>query len=255
MSFTADWLATRRAADARARNPDVASRLSAHFSGKQSCRVLDLGCGTGANLEATSVLLPREQDWTLVDNDPTLLSHLEPTATVRYRAIQADLAQDLEGLFDTPPDLVTASALFDLAGADFVDHLVQLVTGAAAVFFTVLTYDGEEDWSPSHPNDSAILSAFHTDQHADKGLGPALGPDATLYLARSLTKAGYAVHLGKSDWELHHSTDYTLIRMLADGIHTATLPALGHVADAWFAARKNTDAVRIGHMDLVAFPA
>lgn len=255
MSFTADWLATRRAADGRARNADIAARLQRHFSDQDSLKVLDLGCGTGANLATTSALLPRGQMWTLVDNDPNLLCRIQPVEDVLHRTVEADLSQDLELLFNNRPNLVTASALFDLAGTAFIDRMVQNVIDASAVFFTVLTYDGEEEWHPAHPADSAVLSAFHADQHADKGLGPALGPNATEYLSEKLKEAGYFVHTGKSDWALTQTEDAPLIHMLADGIHEATAPALGDVAAKWREARKSAGAVRIGHHDLVAFPA
>ncbi len=55
--FSADWLALRAGADARARDTGLAERLKSHFAGRSALRVLDLGTGTGANLRATAPLI------------------------------------------------------------------------------------------------------------------------------------------------------------------------------------------------------
>lgn len=255
MSFSAKWLSTRRSADHRSRNPEIAKHLAQHFEEHRSLRILDLGCGTGANMAATSTLLPKGQHWTMVDNDPELLDIITSVEGVSFERLQADLSTDLDRLFEQRYDLITASALFDLAGGAFMDRLVQHVVNMSAAFFTVLTYDGEEDWQPANVNDATVLSAFHADQHADKGLGPALGPDATDYLRDRFESAGYNVNSGKSDWQLKQSKDSMLIQMLADGIHSATAPRIGPPADDWRVAQETAHAVRVGHKDIVAIPS
>ncbi|MEM7213662.1 MAG: class I SAM-dependent methyltransferase [Pseudomonadota bacterium] len=255
MSFSADWLSARRDADHRARNADLAQRLRAHFGNRTKIRVLDLGCGTGANLAMTSTLLPAGQEWTLVDNDPDLLSRVPMLEGVRIKTVDADLATSLEALLAPGFDLVTASALFDLAGKPFLDRLIGGVTSMRAAFFTVLTYDGVETWEPPHPGDEAVLSAFHADQNTDKGLGPAAGPDATDHLWAGFASVGYTVNVGASPWNLNQSSDARLIHMLASGIHGAVGTALGPVADDWYLARQSASHVSIGHQDLLALPA
>ena len=254
MSFSVDWLATRRLADHRSRNADIAARLKHHFEDRASVRVLDLGCGTGSNMAATSKLLPNNQHWTLVDNDLALLHRIEPVNNIPFETQQADLAHDLDALFNQQFDLVTASALFDLAGSTFTHELVRRTSEISAAFFTVLTYDGHEGWLPAHKYDAQVLAAFHADQHTDKGLGPALGPEATKFLASAFTEAGYETQVGKSDWHLSDAKDTALIRMLADGIHAATAPVLGDTAVSWHEERVKASSVRIGHLDLIALP-
>jgi SAM-dependent methyltransferase len=255
MSFSADWLALRRDADLRARNQDLAVQLAAWASGRSAgLRVLDLGSGTGANLAATSPHLGPGQHWRLVDHDPALLARVVPPQGVAVEPMVADLAAPLDPLFDPAPDLVTASAFFDLCGAELIDRVVAETVRTGAAFYTVLSYDGREDWTPPHEADAAVLAAFHADQGSDKGLGPALGPGATAYLETAFQRHGYAVETGHSDWDLAAPADTALIAALAEGSAAATAPALGHRARDWGAARVAASAVMIGHLDLLALP-
>lgn len=252
MSFSADWLALRRDADFRARNRDLAGRLAAHFRGREKITVLDLGSGTGANLHATAPLLPPRQHWRCVDHDPALLARIVPPNGITLETRTADLSDGI--LLDPIPDLVTASAFFDLAGADWLDRFAREIARAGAVFYTVLSYDGREDWAGDHPSDAEVLAAFHADQRTDKGLGPALGPDAHAHLAARLRQEGLTVHEGASDWTLEEPRDAALIAALAEGTARAVEPALGPRAGAWLGARRTADRVMIGHRDLLALP-
>ena len=257
--FSAGWLALRAGADARARDQGLAARLGVHFAGHRGLRVLDLGAGTGANLRATAGLIDAPQHWLLADNDAALLARAEPAGNITVERRQIDLAGDLSGLFgpapDPAPDLVTASAFFDLCGADWIDRLVALAAGCGAAFYTVLTYDGREEWNPPDPLDAAVLAAFHTDQRRDKGLGAALGPDAHSHLADRLRGHGYRVFEGSSDWQLQQPDDSALIAALAEGSAAAVAGVLGaERANEWLAARIATQRVTIGHRDLLALP-
>jgi len=253
--FSADWLALRAAADARARDKGLAARLGGCFTCCGKVRVLDLGAGAGANLRATVPLIAAEQHWVMADNDPALLARAEPAANITVERRETDLAGDLSSLFDPAPDLVTASAFFDLCGADWIDRLVGLVAGCGAAFYTVLTYDGREAWRPHHPLDAQVQAAFHADQHRDKGLGAALGPGAHAHLANRLLGLGYRVFEGVSDWDLRQPGDDALIAALAEGSAATVAGAIGsEMAETWRAARIGAPAVTIGHRDLLAFP-
>ncbi|MEL6480084.1 MAG: class I SAM-dependent methyltransferase [Pseudomonadota bacterium] len=260
--FEARWLALRERADAAARAPGVAAALTQAFSGRPTAspplRVLDLGAGAGNNLRATSTLLPLPQDWTLVDSDAGLLAEalrvLPEGVTAKEKV--ADLADGLEPLLDAAalPDLVTASALFDLCSEDWIAAFVATLAAARLPFFTVLSYDGRQDWQPPHALDANVVDAFHRDQRRDKGLGPALGPDAHDVLAAMLRDAGYSVVEGTSDWVLEAPAEGALIAALAAGTAAAVGPALGTDASVWGAARAGATPVRIGHKDLLALP-
>ena len=189
MTFSADWLALRELADHRSRNVKLSHALAKYFEGWRPVTVIDMGCGTGSNLRATAPLLGPEQIWTLVDYDPLLLDaareRLQAWAdgaaekdgalvlfkgakriTVSFR--RADLSKELDDVLAPGANLVTASALFDLVSEDFLAKLITAVTARKAAFYTVLTYDGDQRWTPEHEIDAAMLQAFHAHQGTDK---------------------------------------------------------------------------------------
>jgi hypothetical protein len=169
--------------------------------------------------------------------------------------VQADLARDLERVLGEP-DLVTGAALFDLVSADWIGRLAQAVADQGAAFYTALTYDGGETWDPPHPDDAAMLAAFHAHQRRDKGFGPAAGPDATERLAEAFCAADYAVETGASPWRLGPQ-DRALVAELAQGVaaavgETGRVPP-ERIAD-WLAHRLEASCT-VGHHDLLALPA
>jgi len=251
--FSAEWLALRADADASARDQGLAALLGDHFEGRSALRMLDLGAGTGANLRAIAPLIDPPQHWLLADRDAALLAYCEPAPGTTIERRQIDLAADLSGLFDPAPDLVTASALLDLCGADWIDRLVALARGCGAALYTTLSYDGREQWRPPHRLDAAVLAAFHADQRRDKGLGPALGPGSHAHLAATLRSNGYQVFEAPSDWHLAAPGDAALIAALAGATAAAVAGTIGaDRANIWGAARRAAHRVTIGHRDLLA---
>jgi SAM-dependent methyltransferase len=271
--FDARWLDLREPADHRSRNEELARMLGRHFGRRGLVCVLDLGCGTGSNLRATAPLLAAEQHWVLVDHDQTLLDaavarlsawasaaerrdgHLHllkggRQITVRLRRV--DLARDLAGVFEVRPNLVTASALFDLASADFIAAAAAEVVRSRAAFYTVLTYNGMQRWTPKHEADAAMASAFRSHQASDKGFGEAAGPIAPALLAAAFDAAGYSVSEGDSAWRLE-AGDEALIGGLVPGfvaaVRETSLVPEAKVAD-WLKVHR-TGAL-VGHTDTLA---
>ena len=170
------------------------------MAGEPEPRIVDLGCGTGSNLRATAPLLGPRQSWTLVDYDARLLTaarerlcawadrvtdsrigvilHKGRRAKSRCASGRPIWSRDLDAALGEAPDLVTASALFDLCSAAFIERFAAAVAGRKAAFFTVLTYDGVQNWTPAHPADAAMRAAFIAHQQTDKGFGVSAGPDA-----------------------------------------------------------------------------
>lgn len=278
--FGADWLDLREAADHAARDQDLACALGAAFAGREAIEVADLGCGTGSNLRALAPVLPagRRQHWRLVDQDAALLlAARERLAAWADRAdadgggrrlrlekagrevevsfARLDLAEDLDGALAPAPDLVAAAALFDLVSVAWIGELARAVARRRAAFHAALTYDGSEEWQPSHPADQAVHAAFLAHQARDKGFGPAAGAEAPAALARAFRAMGYVVEVGHSPWRLGRA-DGALVRELAQGIAAAAretgLPDL--VVAEWLEARVRGASCVIGHVDLLALP-
>jgi len=273
--FSAEWLNRREPADQRSRNRTLERALAKHFEGRGPLTVVDLGCGTGANLRALAPRLGPEQHWTLVDRDQALLK----AAAQRLRAWadgaagkdgrltlskgakrinvqlrRADLARDLAAALGPNANLVTASALFDLASAEFIAAVAAAVKARQSAFYTVLTYDGDQRWTPEHAADAAMLEAFHTHQRRDKGFGRAAGPDAPGVLSKAFSAAGYSVSEGDSAWRLGPG-DEALMAELARGVAEAVTQT-GLVQASTIAAwRANTRSRAIvGHADTLALP-
>ena len=274
--FSPDWLALREPADHAARDAGLVAALARALP--EPMRAVDLGCGTGSNLRALAPHLGSRQDWLLVDHDPALLSAAAERLSawaeraeesgdglilhrggqriaVRFRAL--DLAADPAAALAEGPDLVTAAALFDLASEAWMAEVARAVARAGATFYTALTYDGQESWTPPHPADAAIHAAFLAHQAGDKGFGPAAGPGATGVLAAAFRSHAYAVETAASPWHLGPEAG-ALLHPLAEGTARAAQET-GRVgaleAAAWLAARHTPGtAAVIGHRDLLAVP-
>lgn len=273
--FSPEWLALREPVDHRSRDPHLAARVAQHLAGASETRIVDLGCGTGSNLRALAPQLGARQSWTLVDYDARLLTAArerllawadsttdcrvgvilhknDREIAVRFR--QADLVRDLDAALGEAADLITASALFDLCSAPFIERFAEAVAARRAAFYTVLTYDGVQTWQPEHPADDAMRQAFIAHQKTDKGFGISAGPAAPASLAAAFRKAGYTVEEADTPWRLGPA-DSNLIADLATGFAGA-VEETGRI-DAktisdWHRIAR-TGAI-VGHTDTLALP-
>lgn len=275
--FSPEWLALREPVDHAARNKALLAEVSQSYAGQNIIRIVDLGCGAGSNLRGTYANLPERQHWTLVDHDPALLkaarSRLiawadktreqgeeillhkgEKELTVDFR--QADLTRDLDKVLDWQPDLVTASALFDLVSEPWIKTFVAAMAKRKLPLYTVLTYDGREEWQPAHGSDAAILQAFNAHQKTDKGFGPAAGPNATAVMMAAFKAKGYITRTGESPW-LVTANDRALGQQLTAGI-AAAVRETGRVPEdrinRWLSAKAMAGRGMVGHLDLWARP-
>lgn len=281
--FSASWLALREGADHRARHAGLAGRVAGHLADKAVVRVIDLGCGTGSNLRATAPLLGAAQEWVLVDYDPALLEEaalvlsawaddskaigdglvlLKGAKSIGVTFRIADLNTDLEAVLARKPDLVTASALFDLISSGWMQRFARGVAAQKAAFYTVLTYDGRDDFAPPHALDHAVIAAFGTHQTRDKGFGPAAGPRAVRALGEAFETMGYSAQTGDSPWVLGPD-DAPLVRELLRGMAGA-VGETGTITQEdlsdWLAFRLEhagtpQACLTTGHTDLFATPA
>ena len=278
--FSAEWLALREPADHRARDQALQNNICEQLeivarAEQRAVRLIDLGCGSGSNLRALATRLPAQQHWTLVDYDPLLLAAAraalirwadqvvsdnailtlrKSTKTIEVEFAQVDLARDIERVLAWPADVITAAAFFDLVAEPW---LVRFCKALRVTLYTVLTYDGNEQWLPAHHADVSMLKAFHAHQKTDKGFGVAAGPDASAIMQRELAARGFQVTLAPSPWKIDQ-TEATFIHALATG-SAAAVRETGLLStqelDQWLAARVSAQHCSIGHWDILATPA
>ena len=286
--FSAGWLQQREPFDAAARSA-AAARLRIRQRLARSCptagaplRLIDLACGTGANLRWLAPQLSGRQQWLVVDHDAALLrcwpenletagrssypplQHTGPGFEVEVARRQLDLAESLESLPWHAAHIVTASALLDLVSAAWLKRLVAAVTAARVALLMALSVDGRHRWAPGDVGDAAVAALFSAHQQRDKGFdGPALGVSASGELASALRLVGYQVHTARSDWQLDGRQDaraLSLQRALIDGMAEAATeqqPAAAATVEAWRQRRQALAArssLRVGHLDLLALP-
>jgi len=245
MSFDVSWLDLREPTDHAARDQNL---LRAFAGGLPDApRIVDLGSGTGSTMRAVSAVMP-DARWLLTDNDPALLAEAKRRAP-DIETMQVDLARDLCTALAGDADAITASALIDLVSAAWLDALVAEARGRT--LYIALSYDGREVWSPDHPDDAEILSAFEAHQRGDKGFGPALGADAVSYLTAALQAAGYIVQTAPSPWNIAPGQ---LMTELAKGVAGAANEAGVSTGTAakWAEARQQCSGCVVGHVDLLA---
>lgn len=283
--FDADWLALRAAADRAARAPRLETLAAARLRGRQQqnpqapLRLVDLGCGSGANPRHLAPRLPGPQQWTLLDHDAgllrrarTLCADLRDAGGVRLQVDTRCL--DLGALAASSlanADLVCASALLDLMSADWLGRLADACAHNGCALLITLNVDGtwrflpQAPGAPADPDDAFIRDAFNAHQRRDKGLGAALGPAAAPALAELLVARGFAVERAASPWrlELADPAQAALARALIDGWRdaaTAQCPQAAARINAWHQRRsaqcdgRGSGQLEVGHLDLFACP-
>lgn len=260
--FSISWLDLREPADHAARHRGLAAELVNFLQADTEISpiIVDLGSGTGSSLRALTGIGAQRCVWRLVDHDPALLN--EALRRHGQSEIIEDYETDLREIAALPlggAALLSASALFDLVSADLIDELVARVRKQSAAFYAALNYDGRTRWTPAHPLDAAVLDAFNQDQRRDKGLGPALGPDAASYIKTALENVGYNVQLGDSPWQLGPEQKALVVDLIT-GIRNAVANGYGLSEtdlNAWQAFRLlHADSGQgfVGHIDVLAFP-
>lgn len=274
--FSTDWLALREPFDHVARSAssaslDLCGAAKRLRRGARHLEVIDLACGTGANLRELAPRLGRAQRWLLVDHDRRLLDALPdvlgvwaqargftlrpvgsgthisgPDWDAEVQSSCADLA-DLDAAFDSVPfegtHLVTASALLDLVSAEWLGQLIAKTAPALdmrrpALFFA-LNVDGHVAWDPAVPGDGEIEVLFAAHQLGDKGFGAALGCAVSTVVMPLLASMGYMARQAASDWRIDARDGpqaVAMIRAMVEGAGAAALeqnPAAAALVSEW----------------------
>jgi SAM-dependent methyltransferase len=291
--FSTGWLRQREPFDevARADSAPLVGWIADRPAGSAPWRVLDLACGTGANLRALAPRLGPGQQWQVVDHDPALLAALpdalaswaagrghrvdldgDPAlqGTLRLRGAgfsatvvrrRLDLLHGLDSLGFPAGGLVTASALLDLVSVPWLQALLDRALPARAALLFALTVDARLAWDPADPEDRAVQALFEQHQHRDKGFGPALGAQAAAWTVQYLAAAGWPTRQARSDWLIDGAEAPDMLRAMLDGAAGAACeqsPADAARVQAWAQRRHaalRRSRLRVGHLDIAARPA
>lgn len=296
--FSADWLRLREPHDQAARQaaftsfdwPGLLARWQATASSRSAgvpFEVIDLACGSGANLRELAPRLGGAQRWQVVDHDPALLAalplalsewagrqghqltqtadgllHLRGTGfSTEIRPVQLDLAKNLHQLDLASTHLLTGSALLDLVSPAWLNELVDHASAARVPLLFALNVDGRSTWDPADDGDDQVHELFASHQRRDKGFGQALGGQSPVEAARLLLEAGFTVQQAQSDWLIDGQADHVLQTAMIQGMAAAALeqsPPDGAAILAWTTRRLlrvNDSRLCVGHVDIFATPA
>jgi len=267
--FSADWLALREPFDRSARGASAAAfdpqALALRLRrAAPELAVLDLACGTGANLLAA---LPAvlgawagSQGFAFGANARGLRID-GPGWRAEVQPLRIDLAQGLGELPLAQVGLVTASALLDLVSAAWLDALLVRARAARAALWFALTVDGRVDWAPEVAGGDLMARLFEAHQRRDKGFGAALGAAAADRAAERMGALGYQVRRADSDWDIDASLGapaQALLAALIEGTAEAAReqdPQAAAAVAGWTAERMRLlgrTRLRIGHRELLA---
>jgi len=262
--FDSDWLKRRWRADHRARDNRLVEHLRGWASPRGRLAILDLGAGSGSNAGFMAPRLPAPQHWCLVDHDAQLLAtamdNLADLNGVTGAAAVADMAR-IDADWCMGYDVITAAALLDLAGADWLDRVIANAADVGAACLFALNYTGAIAWRPPLAGDDLARDAFNAHQRSDKGLGPALGPNAPAVTAATARRRGLSVERAASPWRLSAGDEALQAALLADRYQAAAAQAPDNAEElaAWAAARQTRidsgdSGVVVGHEDLLVWP-
>jgi hypothetical protein len=263
------YLAAKKSVDDRALNQHVLAELRRMLPPGEP-RVLEIGAGLGtmvARLLEWRILTAGE--YTLLDVDRQLLSDsrhwLCQWAQARglaaqplpdgmrlgdllVRFVEAELGSHLQAGRGEPADLLIAHAFLDLVDVPTVlPGLLRLLAPGGAYWFTV-TFDGESAFQPDHPQDDAVLDAYHRTMDRRVRYGRSAGERrAGRHLFGHLRAAGApALAAGSSDWVVLADPDggypddeasflETILQTVQDALDGPDAPA---ALEGWLADRR-----------------
>jgi SAM-dependent methyltransferase len=256
--FSPGWLALRAPFDGQARDRALAQSFAAALP--RAPLIVDLGAGTGTNVLALAPLAGPGTRFRLVDNDRALLdiARARLADSIQFETMHGDLDRDFERL-TADAGAITASALMDLVSATWFDALTAQAASRRLPLFFTLTVDGRHEFMPADGDDGPVFAAFARDQRRDKGLGPALGPDAPRHMHDRLIMLGARVSTADSDWKIGgdgRELASSYIRGVAEAAARAA-PADAAAISAWLGLRQKqiadgSLAITVGHKDLLA---
>jgi trans-aconitate methyltransferase len=255
-----DWLTAREVADARFRSSELAISFATLVGNGQDNRlIVDLACGTGANIRYLAPYLAIDQNWLGIDcSDEMLLNAAVRLSSTPIAFRKEDLATGIESIPTGKGVAITASAFLDLTSANWLNRMA--IHCCHSPLLIAMSTVSQPQWNPEEEWDESIRSVLERHQRADHGFGPSLGPDAAVHLADQLRSLGCRVELRQSDWILNSTTDDPLIDLMIGG----TVRRVESMSDTinvreWENKRRSQRQrgnlqVVVKHLDLLSIP-
>lgn len=253
-TFQADWLTLRRPYDETARSKALAQQFLAALPAEAV--IADLAAGKGHNAKYLNGLAERSLNWRLLDADAQLLALAQQNGFSGI--VKTDLRDFSTQHLYTAAQGITASAFFDLVSHAWLTEFIGHMPRVPLLF--ALTANGVWDWSPDHPDDTAIMAAFEKDHKKIKDFGPALGSTAATALPGLLSAAGFSVACETADWELGAADGNMLSVLVTAMANIAEKSLTSERAVRWRDDRRRqiaqgTLGLRVGHVDVLALPS
>lgn len=253
------WLAVRERTDTRSRSKELAQAFASVVHPKDL--IVDLGCGTMANLRYLDPFLGLNQKWIGVDNDLGMLEHANGwLKDDRVSFQKLDLATELERLPFGTGYAFTASAFLDLTSKEWLDRFA--VHSKETPLLIAMSTAGQPMWTPVDTLDEPIRRRIELHQRSDHGFGPSLGADAACYLAEQLQSQGCGVTLRETNWELdsRNTQDHEMISMMIEGVQRRVQSVQDPVDGQVWADRRRLELLKaelrltVRHLDLLSIP-
>ncbi|TWU15351.1 class I SAM-dependent methyltransferase [Allorhodopirellula heiligendammensis] len=253
---TNDWLSIRESIDSRFRSAGLARPFMK--SAKEASLIVDLGSGTGANFRYLSNFDHSTAQWLGIDRDRELLGIARNRLPrERIQLLEGDLAKEFGWIPIHEKIAITASAFLDITSMDWLQQFAD--RGSRSPILISMTAAGGPIWAPADDFDVAIELCLESHRASDHGFGPAVGANASNFLAQELTARGCDVTLATTDWCLQ-ARDAEIIQTLIDGVcrrASSTLPE--EQIERWMRLRYDQNRhgclhVTVPHLDLLSLP-
>ena len=286
-SYEPDWLEVRYPYDEAARHPAVEEAAHVWLSRQDGpYQLVDVGAGHGANFRYYLDRLPGPQHWTLVEQDPALVTaarsrilalaqargwevqavgdtlHLAGPQPVTVRLVTGSLLELARWVDLEATHMVLANAVFDLFTPAQFEGFAQELAGARTALFMTLNYTGMA-FAPVEPVDRLIVGLYEAHMNRPRAAGRGMGKYGPQHMAAILEARGFALTEGESCWEVPpagRDMQQFLLGFMGEAIPELPLsPGLRETFAAWQAQKAAALAndqlhITVYHRDTLALP-